>query len=621
MGRIVIARAAAVGVVAVVLATGAPSGCGAAASGFDPTTGSATEGSGESFDPDIDPELETGGASEDGSDGGTDSGSGDDASTDGDDSSDTDGPPDPGQPGDPVLLFTDLAAGPNRGWQDGESHGAAVTVWGRNLGTRRGTSTIVIDGIELDQDADYVQWGAAGRRPGDTAVTFLVPAEAGPGLVDVTVTVDGITAAPLPFEVIDGRVRYVEAGGDGGDGSWAAPWSSIPQAVDAMVPGDVTYVGDGVAATSETGYSAAVNLPSHGEPGLPMALVALPGSTVTVGSPSLSRAFHNWVSDDGTYADHWTLAGFEIACSGTCINMGHGARVVGNRITAPDGDGQTGSIYAGEGDGAILGNELQDVGAPGSTKLYHVIYVSGPRTNTPPRLPPVGPYEIGWNYIHDNAANRAINMYSEQDYSAFVQDVSVHDNLIVDQRGDGILVGWYVTGALSVVDNVVVRAGLGPEWPDGVSSHAGLRIDAGHDDTDTSLLAAHNTLVDCGFAEAELALTGDLYIGSDRADMEITANIFVGASEPTVAGESLTVAEGPWNNLWFPEGPGWDATATVAEPAFVDPDGLDFRLAADSPAIDAAPTLDRPAVLVDFAGVPRPVGPQADIGAFEHVPD
>src|SRR5262245_55318370 len=36
--------------------------------------------------------------------------------------------------GAPLLYFTDLDSGPATGWQGGSAYGAAVTVWGRNLG-------------------------------------------------------------------------------------------------------------------------------------------------------------------------------------------------------------------------------------------------------------------------------------------------------------------------------------------------------------------------------------------------------------------------------------------------------------------------------------------------------
>src|SRR5262249_38610846 len=53
----------------------------------------------------------------------------------------------------PALFFTDLASGPRRGngdtskGQSANQDGALVTVWGANLGTSQGTSTITLGGV------------------------------------------------------------------------------------------------------------------------------------------------------------------------------------------------------------------------------------------------------------------------------------------------------------------------------------------------------------------------------------------------------------------------------------------------------------------------------------------
>ena len=36
----------------------------------------------------------------------------------------------------PVLCFSDLTFGPNTGWNNGSTQGAAVTVWGKNFAAR-----------------------------------------------------------------------------------------------------------------------------------------------------------------------------------------------------------------------------------------------------------------------------------------------------------------------------------------------------------------------------------------------------------------------------------------------------------------------------------------------------
>ena len=54
------------------------------------------------------------------------------------------------------------------------------------------------------------------------------------------------------------------------------------------------------------------------------------------------------------------------------------------------------------------------------------------------------------------------------------------------------------------------------------------------------------------------------------------------------------------------------------DPSFVDPEALDFRLRAGSPAIDRG--IAERAPLYDFASTPRPQGTAVDIGALEFEP-
>jgi hypothetical protein len=59
----------------------------------------------------------------------------------------------------------------------------------------------------------------------------------------------------------------------------------------------------------------------------------------------------------------------------------------------------------------------------------------------------------------------------------------------------------------------------------------------------------------------------------------------------------------------------------LANPRLVDAAGGDFKLQANSPAIDAAaPSQVQLDVDHDFEGTPRPQGPKSDIGAFERAP-
>src|SRR6185436_14410189 len=143
-----------------------------------------------------------------------------------------------------------------------------------------------------------------------------------------------------------------------------------------------------------------------------------------------------------------------------------GFRIVANRITAPEGDGASGCVEMIGSELRVYGNEFYDIGRPDGSKLYHALYVTGVRRMDGPRAPTESDRDVGWNYFHDNHNDRAINIYSEQDSAAFIQNHRIHDNWIIDQRGDGILMGWHVTGENWIYNNVIVRAGLGPDWND-----------------------------------------------------------------------------------------------------------------------------------------------------------
>ena len=538
---------------------------------------------------------------------------------------------------DPVLHFSDITSGPKSGNSDTSDSrsgldGAIVTIWGHNLGGAQAGSKVYANGVEA---ASYYSWGNA-TAPADLytyhqmqMVSFQVSHLAQDGLGTIYIIVNGRQSNSLPFTVRAGGIYFVNTTGhnDTGDGSWGNPWRTIPKAADSLTPGDIAYIGDGVDQTTETDYGAAVNLGSDGEPGRPKALVVYPGATSNIGNITLGRAFHVWNGDTGSYSIHWVIAGFRMTTAEVGVTAQGGFRVVGNYVTAPNGDGMDGAIGGVNGnDIYILGNELENIGSANCSKLYHAIYISGVRQDTAPRAPTESNREVAWNYIHDNQSNRAINIYSEQEYSAYLQQHRVHDNVIVNQRGDGIMLGYYVTGDNWIYNNLVVNAGLGPEWIEDASYHTGIRINTGHEAvSQTDVYLYNNTLYGNGWSGATLpGETGSVLFDSGALSRSTTVyfsnNIIYSTGEPYLAGESAVLPTGDYRNCWYGNGvsPAWDNTAINHDPDFTDASVFNFQLQNGSPCMEVGKNVST-VVAKDLLGVLRPQGLAFDIGAYEYV--
>jgi len=537
---------------------------------------------------------------------------------------------------EPVLYFSDITSGPKQGNSDASPgrvaglDGAIVTIWGVNIGATQGDSKVVCNGADA---ASYYYWGNA-TAPSNMyafhkmqAISFQVSHLARDGAGEIFVTVNGRRSNSLSSTVRSGNIYFVKTSGDDntGSGSWTQPWKSIAKAVATIAVGDVAYVGDGADATTESDFSAAVNLGSSGTADNPKALVVYPGATVRVGNPDLERAIHIWNQDIGGYSEYWVLSKFTITTLAVGVFANTGFRVVGNRFTAPKANaGLEGCLYAIGSDVYLMGNELHNVGSfTSDDKMPHVLYVTGARRDDPPRTATEQNREIAWNYLHDNGINRGVQIYSEQANSAYIQRNRVHDNVIVNQRGDGILMGYYVTGENWIYNNLIVNAGLGPEWTE-TSYHTGIHLDTGHENVaSTDIYCYNNTLYGCGFSGAALpGETGHILITAEalqRSNIHFSNNIIYSTGEPYIAGESSTLTAGDHRNCWFGKGtgPGWDTGAINADPKFASTSAKDFQLQSTSPCIDAG--IDVLSVVArDLLGVKRIKG-AIDLGPYEYV--
>jgi hypothetical protein len=539
----------------------------------------------------------------------------------------------PGADGGPILLFSDLLSGPNDGNGDtsaGEG-GAIVTVWGRNLGSERGDSSIEVGGVE----APIYTWRNADgpaadmySRHGMQRVSFLVPSSAPLGNTSIRATVGGEETNELPFTIrSEGAIHFVSpSGDDGDDGSFGSPWESLAHAVDEMRSGDIVYAMDGVVQNETHQFHGCVNFADDGTAELPRALVAYPDARVVVGGPGhdCDEPFDDFNGGGNRNSRHWVVSQMRAMGGGSnALPANTGYRLVGNYVEMDDpiDNCQSGAVSVEGNDVFVLGNQIARtaVNNPNVSKLCHTIYISGPRcfreldnTCGGVRWPTESNREIGWNLLNDNQDNRGINLYSEGSLSAFIEGHRVHDNFIINHRGDGILIGYYVTGENWFYNNVVINTGLGPEWNGEVSGHYAIQVGAGHDERSTTLHIVNNTIYGGGYPE-NADSTMIAWYPAGEVELDFANNIVVSPDVPYTSGDMPEV-DSP--NLFFGQSdePSWNRGAIEGDPLFVDPDAANLRLSEGSPAIDRTES----EILADFDGIRRPQGGSSDLGAYEY---
>jgi len=508
------------------------------------------------------------------------------------------------------IFFSDLESGPNTGGQNGK--GAFVTIYGRNFGATRGTSSATVGGGAVDNCPLWT----------DTKVACQLGPAAQTG--NIVISVGGQASNGVPFTVRPGNIYFVSAAGsDTNPGTFAAPFKTPAKGKNALAPGDTLYLMDGINTSAIDDFSAALNLRSSGAPGLPKAIVAYPGASVTLGSDATPQRAILAPDVVGKPWTDWVIAGLTLRANDTALEM-VGAqrwRVVGNDISCPNGHGASACAH---GDTALfvkfLGNNVHDagtnqVGGIAEQKLYHSVYFSTDSNHV----------EVGWNTIVPNGGGcRALQFHSSPNGAGtgFNQfDLSVHDNLIHDARCDGINFATVdpSQGKVEAYNNVIYRAGLGPD-PGASANYSCIAVlgstNAGSPPgLSAAVQISNNTLYDCGARQNPDS--GGMTTGTNGAIAVAMNNniLFSLPSETYFTGSSKTANVTGSNNLFFGAGAGPTfLTGNVnADPLFLDPLRFNFRLSATSPAIAAG---IRTGILFDFDGLPRPqVG--YTIGAFE----
>jgi hypothetical protein len=487
----------------------------------------------------------------------------------------------------PTAIFTDLQGGPNAGGQNNQ--GAIVTIYGFGFGATRGSSTLTIGGA---QPAAYLLWS-------DSKISFQLGNSAITG--NIVVNVAGVGASnAMPFTVRSGRIFFVAPGGaDANAGSFTAPWATVRHAKNSAQAGDIIYLINGVNETGLDASSATLAIAKSGSSGLPIAMIAYPGASATIGSAT-GQQYGIRTTATSSY---WVLAGINLRGAFSALTVANSSnwRVIGTDISCPNGSGTGACVaFSGGQNISLYRNRIHDNGSTtsASIKLYQAIQFDSGANGI----------DFGWNEIANTRSCRALQFYSD---TTPLYNLTVRNNQIHDSRCDGINFATIdpAQGAVKAYNNVIYRAGTGPA-PGGVEGNYAC-INVGGSGS-AAVQITGNTMYDCG-----RRANADSGAVSASVPVILTDNIVdaIAGETYTPPNSSLANFSGK-NNLFFGDGatPSFSTASLNADPKFVDVTSNNFQLQPGSPAVDAGAN---DGISRDIVQMPRPQGVAYDIGAYE----
>ena len=535
----------------------------------------------------------------------------------------------------PVLQFSDLTWGPKSGWEGSSTKGAAVTVWGENFGTARGTSFVTVNGASLTADTDYAEWGASGPARGLQRITFWLNSTCADGAGTITVTVNGAASNALPFTVAAGTIYFVSAadGNNSNNGLFSSaqggtngPFHDIYKFGFQNNPsGDgqyIVYVRNGTyTAQDPAGDSTAISYrgPSGG-PSKQKALIAYPAETPTIDATGMNRGVI-WNADYSPYGRNGYLTYSKM----TVVNgteafyiYGDNIRVIGNHFQNMLDMVWSGIVFVANSQNTkVYGNFFDHNGATDQGSYKHQLYLI---TETLSEVVVNTNSDVGWNEFanaESGTDNRGGNIFMRTDGSVAstiqTNHVSIHDNSFHGGNQDFIEIGdgppqdhiWIYNNTFT--GGPSVNSALSVKW---TTSNAYLY-------NNTFYLAGSPTV----------PIVDVVGISPPGSQLTSANNIFYGAAGQgffnVESGSTLTSD----HDLFFsasgtpaiPSGSGLTLTNPISgDPLFVNAANNDFHLQASSPAIDAGSSSVNTIVTQDYDGVSRPQGAQYDRGAFEY---
>jgi hypothetical protein len=537
----------------------------------------------------------------------------------------------------PTLNFSDLINGPRTGNTDGVGSGAIVTIWGNNLGSTQGSSTITVG--DTAPSHIYYWKNADGTLPGGPAdlysghkmqeICFSLDASTPTGNQNIVVTVGGVKSNPLSFNVTSiGKIFFVKTPGTGNDaaaGTWAAPWLTMQKAFynATLNAGDTVYFVGSTTSSSQ---------PIRGMDGTANNLInfaAYPNTSV------VSTGGHLGGNNFSNAATYIAISKLLVSDNTLAISAMAHSRIIGNAATQNTcANGSAGALYCwqAECEGTkILGNYIHDFGGACTSNQEHATYFTGRGGQVF-----ASPFEVGWNYLKDNIARMGIHIYDEHNcFNVHGGPIEIHDNIVVNQVQDCINVsttncdagtGFDEDVVVNIYNNVCVATGKG-----GGTSGPTDAIWIGGETNWATHNIYNNTIYNYSESGCTDIMCAAFYVG--WYNVEFTGkinwqnNLVVDTQgRPYFAvrnGTGTTGITTVGHNLWYStvgglSVPTWDTSPITSNPLLTNPGVGDYSLQFGSPAINAGIST-APIVMYDILGTSRTQGSSYDIGAFEYV--
>jgi hypothetical protein len=391
--------------------------------------------------------------------------------------------------GAPLILYTDIVAGPNTGGENND--GIYLSIFGVNFGSSASNVSVTVGGGAV---AAIKYFGPSNGRPDIQQISVQLGSAAATGAV--VVTVSGVASTNNPtFTVASGNIYYTNnvTGSDSNAGTYAAPFASIENNANNLRPGDflvVEYSGTPYG-TGSGSYVWGVQVSGNSTTAA-ISLMGYPGQFPYVNAQNYSKA--GVYAYDAPNTNYINVVGMYLNAAGSegAVDVESGStgwRVVNNNLTMPGATDSTtaGCIAGGPGTEMFwVGNHCHDTAGGGADET-HGIYIN----NGCP-----GTYEVAYNWIENinNGSGIQDDAACQSAATPITTGVHIHHNIIHDTLKYGIELGDYSNQSGYMV-NVVV-------WDNLVyyTHEAGLIFNEITTQAPLSALIYNNTFYQCSIS-------------------------------------------------------------------------------------------------------------------------